>query len=193
MIDTPKAEFASDFRQRYRHSFGFLLRDNIKTLVYISDVTSSRVTFDTQQGPGFYVNMDSKVEFEFLPITRGWFFTTTYGWVLLERTPARQYCRGISSSNTSARMVDGSGRLLSIPLTLDILADVFVKKPVAPQGTSLNHVFLLLAGRVWFYSTLIGTVDHAANIIKLNSPLAKQEIVDFSRRAGVSYTVETNV
>ena len=191
MRDTPTTLDREGWRQRYRNSYGFLVnKDETKTLCYINDVTQTEVRFTTPQGGGFFAYHDRGIVFEFLPITRGWFFTTTYGWVLLTRVPARQWNRGICETNTRVDHLDKRGKFTQIPLTLEILEDVFIKKPKAPSGSSNGVVFLITADTVYFYSQKVGSVKEQT--ITLFSELVRQELSDFIRRQGFTYKVEVN-
>ena len=191
MRDSPSSLDAEGWRQRYRHSYGFLVSpDETKTLCYISDVTRREVMFNTTGGQDFFAYHDKGSVFEFLPITRGWFFTTSIGWCLLTRVPARQWTRGISESNTRVDHIDAKGKLVEKNLTLEILEDVFIQKPKSPDGLPNGTVFLITKDTIYFYSQKVGKV--VENTITLDSALVQQEVKDFIRRQGFSYKVEVN-
>ena len=187
MIESFTRNGADDFRQRYQRTYGYLLgKDNKKTLCYISKV-DDRVQFDTITGKNFFVYWDAGVEFEFLPITRGWFYTRD-GWVLLQRVPAKQYNRGISKFNTACSMWCNYHKdMKAHEITLELLHDIFVAPLHPPEGHTFKHIFLVVSGKVFFYEKQIGTVE--GSVITLTSPLLKQELSDFVRRDNQNYTV----
>jgi hypothetical protein len=186
MIESLTSDCVNDFRQRYQRTYGYLLgAQKKKTLCYISKV-DDKVHFDTIAGKNFFVYWDVGVEFEFLPITRGWFFTRE-GWVLLQRTPVKQYNRGISKSNTSCTKDHPYNGLQHLDISLEILYDVFISPPMPTVGKHFHHLFLVTESKVFFYDKQIGVVE--GNKIKLTTPLLRQELSDFIRRDGDSYEV----
>jgi len=203
VIDSPSHNNLDDWRQRYNKTYGWFRHESgEKKLVFISDV-SSKVTFTTSDGQEFYANPDKDVKFEFLPITRGWFYTRDGGGALFQRVPAKQYHRGISKGNTSIQYlrVDGTlgGRGLGNALDFAILEDVFVAKPTWTFQDFLKErawcwipskfFVVTLQGRVLMYDFPIGSFDRNKNIITLTNSLFLQEIQDVVRRCGVTLEV----
>jgi hypothetical protein len=189
VIDSLTPLNAADFKQRYLRSYGFLVGDdNTRKLVYISEVASRMVKFSCLEGKDFFVNAGSGVNFEFLPITRGW-FNTRNGPVLLQRVPAKQYTRGISGNNTRVYQLNKSGDVVQCDISLDVLLDVFVNKPpMKPEdGVLINKFFLLAKGNVYFYNEVVGTYKN--NKIALTEASVRQELSDFIRRQELPYVL----
>ena len=190
MIESYHSHNRDDFRQRYRYSYGWMINpeNGKKTLAYISNVDGYKVTFSTMDGDGFYVNCNSGIDFEFLPVTRGWYYTTKHGWMMLSRIPAKQYNRGIHQSNTHCQIFETSKSLYSIRPNLSILNDVFVAKPTPTDGSiKLNNCFLLTKDFLWFYDCIVGKRE--GNTIKLSFPMVGQEVSDCVRRNALQLEV----
>jgi hypothetical protein len=206
LIDSPSYRNVDDWRQRYNKTYGWFRPEaGEKKLVYITDV-NQKVVFHTSDGQEFFANLDKDVKFEFLPITRGWFYTRDGGAVLLQRVPAKQYHRGISKNNTAMYFLraDGTlgGRGLGAGLEFTVLEDVFVSQPTPHfqeflKGKSwcwLPSKFFAVCfhGQVYMYDTRIGTFDRVKNIITLDNTLFLQELRDAIRRCGVQMEVVCN-
>lgn len=200
MIDTPTLQNADDWRQRYSRTYGwFKPTEGSKKLVYIKD-TGPRVVFSTPDGNEFFANLNQGVEFEFLPITRGWFYTRNGGANLLQRVPAKQYARGITKANTMVSRLKTDGTI-GTDGTIDftLLEDVFVSPPkysweqffAGVSSCFIPSKFFLISryGPVYMYDTFIGRWGRENNLIKLESPLFQQELSDALRRVGVTMEV----
>jgi hypothetical protein len=192
MIDTPTLGSRDAWRQRYQGTYGFLKQtEDSKVLCHITNVDSTKVVFNTSLGSGFFANMNSGIQFEFLPVTRGWFYTKNLGWVLLQRVPARQYHRGISENNTVLSVPLTGSRLYNQGMSLSLLEDIFINKPKAPDGVLLSRQVLIHPNNtIYLYDLDIGT--KSGNTLMLRSALVKQEIVDQVRRMKLDYKVEVN-
>lgn len=200
MLDSLTRYNRDDFLQRYAKSYGWLVNpDKSKRLVYIKKVEQYKVVFNDVEGMEFFSNADSNVQFEFLPITRGW-HTTSLGPVILQRIPAKQYCRGINSNNTSASIATGPEErdILYIDLSIDVLKEIFEETQPSMLFEYLNGVvpwfvlskyFLIYKSSLFFYSTKIGQVVDKGKIT-LNSSFVQQEVLDTIRRRGLPFTVE---
>jgi len=196
MLDTLTPFNRDDFNQRYNKSFGWYVCPTTqkKLLVYVKRVDRDRVSFLSDSGEYFaYAGTD--VFFEFLPITRGWFTTRSLP-ILLQRVPAKQFCRGISEQNTSVSSFLPDGRLTEVELTLDKLQDVFtpVAKPSfaafldhPEKGFVINPFFTLHGFALYFYGAVIGTRKDQS--ITLTNFLVKQELEDAIRRAALPLVV----
>jgi len=209
MLDSPKIDTIADFKQRYLGAYGFLLNEDDhtkKTLIHIQSIDNTRVSFASLSGEGYYAVVDSGAMFEFLPVTRGWFWSPALKVpVLFTRVPARQYTRGITKSNTSVTFASSGGdTLMACGLTLPLLADVFVHKAQMSlndfiSGKSnqyiLNRFFLLHRKFLYFYGKPIGTWDEKTLTIGLPSELVLQELQDIIKRKALPYhiRIETNV
>lgn len=77
MIDTPTHKNLSDFKQRYQGVMGWLNPDKpeSKCAVYVSSVTTSKVAFRDEKNNEYYANVNTGVQFEFLPTQRAWYNT----------------------------------------------------------------------------------------------------------------------
>lgn len=196
MLDTLTTENSPDFRQRYNKTYGWL--NNSDTLVYITDVRDDKLTFDTMDGEGYFAYANSKVDFKFVPITRGWFLTEQYGPVLLTRIPARQWQRGIARANTSVQYVaPPTNALLSLNITLEIVNDVFVKKLTCDLQKFLdkktpyyiiNKFFMLYNGDVFFYDKVVGKYKDRT-ITKLEE-VVEQELRDAISRNTLPFEIK---
>jgi hypothetical protein len=187
-----------DFRQRYKGSFGFLSNNGVRTLVHISEVSAKSVAFKTDtDGLNYYANAGAGVDFEFLPVTRSWYDLGDKP-ALLFRVPARQYCRGISSGNTSC-LIPGLWGLDSVPLTLEILSKVFVTPAVTTLAQFLakeknyfllGRAFCIHENKLYFFSKAIGA--YADGVITITNPLVYQELIDVIARQQYPFTVKVD-
>lgn len=190
MLDTLTLYNRDDFIQRYSQSYGWFLHPEKKqkVLSYIRKVDLERVVFVTSTGE-FFAYAGTDVQFEFLPITRGWFYGPN-GLAFLQRVPAKQFCRGISGKNTRVMEVNSLGKFEESSLSLALLEEVFnPTKQVKPfrsfldgtlAGYVLSQYFAIIGSRVHFYNHHIG--DFKSNEITLNNPLITQELSDTIRR-----------
>jgi hypothetical protein len=187
MKASPTSLNLRDFTQRHQGTFGWYIKqDGSRLLVHI-DKVDRIVNFSDVDGFKFYAAVDKHVEFEFLPITRGWFNTSTNKPVFLHRVPARQYTRGISTSNTQCLSFSNSGLLLKSTLSMEMLNDIFVVKPqqTFEQFLSsglffvINKYFLInkTTSDVWLYDRVIGKWD-GKRTITLSSSMFYQELFD---------------
>lgn len=126
MYDTLTSNNHEDFRQRYQGSYGWLSVDGKEQIVYITKVSAAKVMFNTVKDRDFFAFVDQDVKFKFLPIKRGWYNGISRP-CLLTRIAARQYCRGISSSNTTCMTLSYGNILKPIPISSDVLEAVFNK------------------------------------------------------------------
>lgn len=192
MLDTLTMYNREDFNQRYARSYGWFIHPEtgVKSLVYVRKVERDKVTFDTEKGE-FYAYSGTNVQFEFLPITRGWFYTSIFGPVILQRVPAKQFSRGISDSNTSVRYFGMGDFLREKSLSLLILQEVFGAKPITKptlrnffavpsMGFIMNPYFLLWKDKVFFYDVQVGTIT--GEEITLTDSIIKQELQDCINR-----------
>lgn len=187
MLDTLTLYNRDDFVQRYSQSYGWFLHPEKKqkVLSYIRKVDRERVVFVTSTGE-FFAYAGTDVQFEFLPITRGWFYGPS-GLVFLQRIPAKQFCRGISDKNTMVMEVNSLGKLVEGNLSLALLEDVF--NPIMQgksfrsylegtlRGFVLSQYFALVANKVYFYNHLVGEFTNNNEII-LSNPMIAQELSD---------------
>lgn len=192
MIDTLRSDNAGDFSQRYVNTYGWLYLGGKKTLVYISDCGNNKATFTMGNTPAFHVNVNSGLEFEFIQVDRGWFNATDGKLYFLQRHPARQFKRGISTSNTVVR----DGNLSPVSLTYPLLASVFDptfnywdKKDLDKTGALSKH-FAVINGSIMFYTENIG--KYTDGVVTLTSNLFLQEFQDLLRRKNIDVKVIVN-
>lgn len=138
MLDSLTLDNFRDFSQRYQGTYGWLLNEakNGKVLVYIRKVEENRVTFMDITGRDFHANAGQQVTFEFLPVTRGWFYSEDGKMCLLSRKPARQWHRGICPANTNIAVVS-LDRLRGIDYGLEELHAIFEVKKTHPDRKSV--------------------------------------------------------
>jgi hypothetical protein len=196
-----------DFRQRYRGSFGFLHTETQdRRLVYIQEVANNQVVFKTSsRGMDYYANCDAGVVFEFLPVQRSWYNLGDKPGLLF-RVPARQYCRGISKSNTSFSVVHPEVAMLQpSTLTLEVLARVFSVDKFAHEPREvllerfvnkeswffvLSRAFCMAHGTLFFFADAVG--KYAGTEITLNNPVIRQELLDAIKRNNLPFTVKVD-
>jgi hypothetical protein len=190
MLDTLTSTNHTDFRQRYLNTYGWFNTGTRKLLVYVSNVSDREVVFSDKQGVEYNVFRDSGLEFEFIPVDRGW-FNTINGPLYLCRVPARQWHRGICKSNTNIYRQDASGTFVGANVGIKLLSDIF-ENTLTPHeclqnaaGVALSkHFAMVPKGKFMFYDQKVGEVDHsgARYAITLTNPIVKQEVSDLIRR-----------
>lgn len=120
-----------DFRQRYEGTYGFYYdrETNIRKLALLSrvdvDCPPYCVHFTFENNVKFHIHADTKrdIGFEFLP-PRSAFYNTEKGTFYVERIAARQFYRGIKSTNTAIYTYDG-GSWRSIKLGFEPLIAIY--------------------------------------------------------------------
>lgn len=196
MKDTLTLFNRDDFRQRYKHNYGFLTTENGRRLVYIREVSADRVSFVTQDnGDVYYAHAGAGIEFDFIPIVRGWYHTLEQA-IFLTRVPARQYHRGISQNNTVVQ-AGGYGMLFPSELSLALLKELF-EEPITYTLQNfldqtvfyfiLSKAFCICYNDVYFFNQRVGTYQNRT--ITLSSPLVQQEINDVIQRRNLALTVK---
>ena len=202
MLDTLTTDNFEDFRTRYRGTYGWLCHNDSEKLTYIRDVQPNRVVFDTMDDTEFWAHANARVMFKFLPITRGWFQTST-GPILLMRVAVRQYQRGISSNNTQTTAFLADGRIRHMPTLLNLknLFDIFnptkEQQPFTP-GTRAAQVLSkhfalgpLIEGHraLYLYDSQIGALNQVSNTLKLANPTVTQEVSDLITRNNLPFKI----
>lgn len=191
MLDTFNSSNHRDFGPRYANTFGWLVdeKSGTKKLIQITEVQTDRVFFKTNTSQVYHANLDSSVVFEFIQVKQGWFNSTDGESYLLSRSPARQWKRGISNSNTTVqRLRDSCGLDVSYKL-LDQLKweeDGYNQA----EGAISKHFAICPAGSFYFYSQIIGKVKEKT--ITLYTRLVHQELTDLIRRKNLSFEVVVN-
>lgn len=200
MIATPTGRNIGDFKQRYQGVVGFLRpagRD--RTLVFVYNVSSSKVTFRDHNNHEYYANVDSGVEFEFIPTQRAW-YNTSNGTYYLQRVPARQWRRGICADNTAFiqlhkdtigqcdedwKMVafNVMGNTLSYPD--GVTAYLKGERPTC----ALSKHFALGQSVVYFCNLQVGTYSNRIITLKEEYGMLLQELSDVCKRNNFPFTV----
>lgn len=184
-----------DFRQRYRGTYGFFIKDKVRQLVQLTDVSQDRrqVSFENKDGTAFLLNVDAEdgIGFEFLPPKSAW-HNTVKGPMLVSRVAARQYQRGICSANTSIRQPGGR----NIGVSFASLGPIFDGKEITVAAASRGESFALSPhfavacdhGALYLFNQNIGTVakkdDHFVVGLEKES-MFMTEIQDAFRRANL--------
>lgn len=195
MIDSYTSSNHHDFNARYAGTYGWLLSDKVsgeRSFVHLIEADGERLTFDMGGSLVYNTNINSGVRFQFIPVSRGWFASKDGRVLFLERIPARQWKRGISSQNTTVR--DSNG-LMGVKLTYAVLSDIFTKddhrspyKPSEPYCIS-QHFAINPYNQVYCFNIHVG--DLKGNTITLNDTLSvAQELRDAIRRANLAFLVE---
>jgi hypothetical protein len=176
MIETFTSENSGDFQARYAETFGWLHRTDRKQFINLESVIEDKVSFSIGTHHKYSVNINSGINFEFIPVDRGWFNTTNGEVVYLQRRPARQWKRGISESNTEIYDAYRS----RVDLTFARLSSIFEnpnKWGIKPSQCAISKQFAMLPdGTVYFYLHCVGRwVD---NTIILDNSIVEQELRD---------------
>lgn len=190
MLDTLTHENVRDFAQRYQGTIGWLLNDNgNKILVQISKVEDDKVTFNDVSGRKFYAYCDGKVQFEFLPVQRGWFYGCDGIMFLVSRRPARQWQRGISANNTTVHYATTDRPKLGTGYVgLEIFDSIFSVDQEQAYHCGKTAVwskhFATLNGDLYLFDRHIGTYNDEKKIVTLNKngTILRQEVMDMINR-----------
>lgn len=193
MLDKFTSENSRDWRQRYASSWGWLVTGNEEKIVFINDVRDGVVTFTTEHnGHKYEVYEDSPVQFRFSQVPTGWFVDNAGNPFFACRRPARQWCRGISESNTRFLYTHKSVAFLPGGLNWDNVVACLSgqKKSPKQEETSdvLSNNFAVVNGKVFARSMQIGTFSKG--LISLNNDLFAQEVSDVIRRGQLAYKLE---
>lgn len=197
MRDSLTRENAPDFARRYIGTYGYLVQGDKKTLVYMQKADHMETTFTDVGGYSYTVYANSGVEFEFIPVDRG-FYNTVSGTYFLHRVPARQWSRGISESNTAVYLLSAQG-LSPIPCNIMNLFKVFQEGIDIQQAVNewqnnkrvsfaLSKHFAVSNKYVLFYNANIGTVGKSKAMV-VDEPRVAQEFSDCIRRTGVNLDI----
>jgi hypothetical protein len=192
MLATLTTVNAGDFKQRYQGVFGYLLVESKRTLVYIHQVSGTKVTFRDKDGTEYFAMANAPVTFEFQPVMRG-MVNTPEGVHLLVRVPARQYKRGICTENTRAYTMNNNGtwrmatfdfnevvfNVLSSTISYKEAADLWFNKKI--KAVALSPRFgITPRNEVLFHDIVIGTVTD--DTILLKKTIVFQELSDLINR-----------
>ena len=193
MKDTLTSHNHQDFRARYGGTYGWLVDGDKRKFVYVDSSNAFRVYFTEGGETVFHANADAGVEFEFIPVNRGWFNAKDKQVWYLERVPARQWRRGICDSNTSIyniNKIDWQERL-----TYQRLASIFSpgfdnwkveNYNKGPYALSRNFA-VDASGNIYFYNTVVGIATGGE--YKITNKIIYQEMVDLVRRKNIGFKV----
>ena len=195
MFDTFNRHTAHDFRQRYAQVMGWLIypvdTGTAKTLVMVSTVSETAVVLTGLHGEKYTVFPDTDVQFEFLPINKG--FKQVGDKVYhLSRHPERQWTRGISAGNTRVHQV-WEDYLDEKMWSFELMVEIFKERKVKKKTTdylALSQEFAISPRAVWFFDMKIGSRN--GDTLVLDNPLVSQELNDVIRRNRYPFVVETN-
>jgi len=194
MKDTLTSRNHQDFRARYSGTYGWYTHNDTRKLVRINDSDRYQVTFGDDSDFNYTVKVDSGINFEFIPVDKGWFNSKSGQVYFLCRHPARQWKRGIHPDNTLVYNIKQMS--FNQGLSFEVLSDIFQDgfnnweyKTTGDRALS-KHFAIDSKNRVWFYNREIGVID--GSTIKLNNDLVYQELTDTLRRKGYNYKVVIN-
>jgi hypothetical protein len=193
MLDTLTSDNYRDFSARYTHTFGWLITGYAKRLVHILRVGDDRVYFTDSTGMEYHAKSDAGINFEFIPVDHGYFNGKDGNTYLLNRIPARQWKRGIASSNTE---IINFGNWRATSVNYANLALIFNDEfktfnyPKEFQFGALSKHFAIHPKnkQVWMYDRHIGQFND--KVITLYSDLVQQELTDLMNRNGWDIKVE---
>ncbi len=191
MKDTLTRENAHDFSQRYAQTYGWLINENKRDFVYITEVGGNACYFTKGSDVLYHAVIDSNVFFEFIPVDKGWFNTNDGKLIFLQRHPARQFKRGIAEGNTNAFTPDNRVTKLSYKLLSTIFVDGFdnwAHTDLSKIGAISKHFAVTdKEGTIMMYNAPIGKFING--VIVLNDDLFKQELQDTLRRKNIDVKV----
>lgn len=200
MLDTLTTANHQDFARRYGGTFGWFVSPNgKKILVSVGEASAAQVNFTDVRGSMYYAISNSGVQFEFIPVDRG-FFNGKHGTFLLMRVPARQWHRGIHPNNTQVMIPQGDqwtrGRVDILTLHNIFVDGVPLKVRLEEflagkqDSVALSKHFAINMNKLYFYNRVIGT--YANKVLTLDDDLVKQEIMDVLRRNNIEWEVKIN-
>lgn len=206
MIDTPTHANIADFKQRYQGVMGWLhseKADKGKSAVVVSSVTANKVTFKDSNDNEYYANVDTGVQFEFVPTQRA-FYNTADTVFLVQRIPARQWKRGICVDNTDiSELINGV--LIGQPTTVNWRKAAFsVMTSTLPgkealssffeggrSSVALSKYFALSGNSLFFLTLLAGEFNKKTKTITLfkEFQMIRQELGDLINRNNYPFKV----
>lgn len=192
MKDSCTSDNHGDFRQRYRKTIGKYIRPEKDPMwVYIEEVSQDGVKFTGLDGETCFAVSDSGVTFEFTQVPLGW-YNSSEGPMLFSRKPARQWQRGICTTNTNLQ----NSNLKSVTLSLNRVSDVFTfnKEWNGKWPWALSRFFAINEKRdVLFLNTIVGELDEGESertIIVTKGCTVVQELKDVLRRNNLNIEVK---
>ena len=187
MLETFTSNNSSDFNQRYCGTYGWLLKNGSRRLVYLENIYDDILYFNVgNENDSYYAKINSGTFFEFIPVNKGWFNSNNDRCYFLCRKPARQWKRGISPNNTTIYDPLYGGH---IDITYNVLSSIFnldytkYNYPLEfKKGALSNHFCLDKNNVLFFYEAPIGFYDAVGKQFILNNDLVAQELKDLISR-----------
>ena len=197
MLDSLTRVNSGDFQRRYMGTYGWLVEGDKKSLVYIHKTDEEHVYFRMDGDLTYHARRDSGVQFEFIPVNRGWFNThDNTGVYYMRRYPARQWKRGICTNNTQIWMAHQNG-YVPYELTWKVLESIFKigfdphnPTDISKRPVALSKDFAIIGDTLWFNDKSVGTVNY--NEITLENTLIEQELRDLIRRRNYNLVVKVD-
>ena len=198
MRETFSSKSWRDFSQRYAQTFGWYLpedKPDRKVLVKVLEVAPHTAKFTDESGFIYQASADTGNVFEFIPVERA-VYNTENDVLLCQRVPARQWRRGLHTSNTQVMsLVTFTTQELTFKLIATIFGPqdweayrtAFINKQRA--NVALDPTFSIIGKKVFAYHGEIGTFAREEGSIILNTPLYQQELSDLARDYQLPYIV----
>lgn len=200
MKDTPTSANHTDFRARYNGTYGFFIDpDTGKRLpVQVTNATSRVVEFTDITGRALLAKVDSGLEFEFIPVDRGFVQLVDGRTIYLQRIPARQWHRGISPHNTTKHLLTSSLNPTEEPSFLEIISSLTDKSPAELfaglvskrlHTCALSKHFAIAADHsFYFLNKRVG--EYYDGVITLFTDMVVQEVSDLIKRQNLPIQVK---
>lgn len=197
MIDSLTSFNHRDFSARYRGTFGWYMKDDHeRVLAFIAEVADNQVVFQDVHGMNYHAYANKGSKFEFLPVTKGWFYGRDGRMFLFSRRPARQWHRGICANNTMIYRVLPEGTLHGSEVTITLLDNVFncdekeLYRYDEKKNCLLSKQFAILNNNLYLYDRLIGVVSDGIAKLNEEAKMLKQELLDVVNRRGYRIAVQ---
>ena len=197
MLDSLTSLNHRDFSARYNGTFGWYIKDDHqKVLTLITEVDPTRVAFQDVKGTAYYAYANKGSQFEFLPVTRGWFYGKSDNMYLLSRRAARQWHRGICANNTIIYLVrHGDTGMRQVDVEITRLDDIFNHpgkqyRHLKDINCILSKQFAIVQNNLYLYDRVIG--KRTQSVLQLNdgAEILKQEIQDVIQRNNYPLTLK---
>lgn len=181
MIEEYTRNSWGDFGKRYLQSYGWYN----ETLIKLHSITEDQLVFVDESGFKYVAYPDKGNFFTFIPVEKGC-YQYLDNIIILQRTPQRQWKRGINDSNTSA--IDLSGNIYEISFRL--LEEIFTRKDTTsfqtiPKCVAINRVFSIFNDRLWLYDREVGRINRNNSTLQCTNQMFHQEIDDLLRNYNI--------
>lgn len=175
--------------QRYYENTYLKFREGGDKLFYIENVTPNKVEGILEDKTKFELYLDDEhpYEVDYVLPHKSYFQHGEYA-CLLQRTPAKQYQRGICNKNTKIYFLDSNGKFYNMDLTFDILSSYVNKPKVSTLEEALtgNKQSCVLSGRfavtrtgnIFLDSTSVASVNNKSRTIHVKKKLFSPEITE---------------